>query len=65
MILLTCTYKDREFIRIGYYLNNEYETAEMNEAPPAVHDYSKVIRNILADKPRVSRPIIKFLLIFY
>jgi hypothetical protein len=28
----------------GYYVNNEYESVEMNENPPDVVDISKVVR---------------------
>ena len=34
VVLLSCFYKDREFIRVGYYVNNEYDTPELNDAPP-------------------------------
>ena len=38
-----------------YYVNNHYIDPEMNENPPQVADISKIQRNILADKPRVTR----------
>ena len=25
VVLVTCSYKEREFVRIGYYVNNEYQ----------------------------------------
>ena len=34
VVLLTCSYKDREFVRVGYYVNNEYTEEEMRENPP-------------------------------
>jgi hypothetical protein len=34
VILLSCFYKDREFIRIGYYVSNEYDCEELNANPP-------------------------------
>ena len=35
-ILLTCSYKDsQEFLRVGYYVNVEYDNPELNENPPA------------------------------
>ena len=55
VILLTCSYLEQEFIRIGYYVNNEYDLPEMNENPPEVVDIARVMRNILADSPRVTR----------
>ena len=35
VVLLTCSYNDREFVRVGYYVNNEYTEEEMRENPPA------------------------------
>ena len=35
VVLLTCSYKEREFVRVGYYVNNEYTEEEMRENPPA------------------------------
>ena len=55
VVLLSCFYKDREFIRVGYYVNNEYDTPELNEEPPQQPLYDRLVRNILADKPRVTR----------
>jgi histone chaperone ASF1 len=55
VVLLTCSYADQEFIKIGYYLNNEYENPEWNENPPEQIQPDSLMRNILADKPRVTR----------
>lgn len=56
VVLVTCSYKDREFIRIGYYVNNEYaELYDPVVGPPSSLDITKVVRTILADKPRVTR----------
>jgi histone chaperone ASF1 len=86
VVLVTCSYKEREFVRIGFYVNNEYlnpEAAEGADAPstadeatagepndPAAAieappppppiaikdvDFSLVQRQILADKPRVTK----------
>lgn len=66
VILVTCSYREKEFLRVGYYVNNEYidETNETNETefdeeqeqgPPKPLDFQKVVRTILADKPRVTR----------
>lgn len=46
VVLLTCSYKDREFVRVGYYVNNEYIEEEMRENPPARPVIEKVhVRN--------------------
>lgn len=34
-MLLTCSYKEKEFVRVGYYVNNEYSDSELRENPPA------------------------------
>lgn len=55
VILITCSYREQEFVRVGYYVNNEYAEAFDPENPPRPVDLSKLVRNILADKPRVTR----------
>ena len=55
VVLLICSYNGQEFVRIGYYVNNDYETEELRENPPTEVDASKILRNILSDKPRVTR----------
>jgi histone chaperone ASF1 len=32
VILLTCSYNDHEFVRVGYYVNTEYEEGELKDA---------------------------------
>lgn len=60
VILLTCAYDGREFVRVGYYVNNEYETEELQNDPPAKPVIEKIRRNVLAEKPRVTRFAIKW-----
>ena len=60
VILLSCSYDGREFVRVGYYVNNAYNDAELTENPPAKPVIEKIERNILADKPRVTRFAIKW-----
>lgn len=60
VILLTCSYDGREFVRVGYYVNNEYDSEELNAEPPAKPDTERVRRNVLAEKPRVTRFAIKW-----
>ncbi|TDZ21649.1 Histone chaperone ASF1 [Colletotrichum sidae] len=60
VILLTCSYDGREFVRVGYYVNNEYDSEELNAEPPAKPIIERVKRNILAEKPRVTRFAIKW-----
>lgn len=42
VVLITCTYRAQEFIRIGYYVNNEYTDPELRENPPIKPDYTQV-----------------------
>eukprot|EP01132_Coremiostelium_polycephalum_P004972 gene4972-6193_t len=58
LVFLICLYKGEEFIRVGYYVNNEYMDQEMrdnlNILPSENVDVSKIVRNVLADKPVVT-----------
>lgn len=60
VLLLTCSYQGQEFVRIGYYVNNDYEDEQLKEEPPQKVLIDKVQRNILADKPRVTKFPINF-----
>lgn len=61
VVLITCLYKAKsaveakEFIRIGYYVNNCYTDPELEETAPERPIVEKLQREILADKPRVTR----------
>lgn len=61
VILLSCSYDGREFVRVGYYVNNEYDSEELSNEPPAKPIIERIRRNILAEKPRVTRFAIKWL----
>ncbi|CAM6046701.1 unnamed protein product [Sphagnum compactum] len=61
VLLLTCSYLGQEFIRVGYYVSNDYidENLREEDDPPAKVQVHQVQRNILADKPRVTKfPIV-------
>ncbi|KAL3475028.1 histone chaperone asf1 [Aspergillus californicus] len=60
VILLTCSYDGREFVRVGYYVNNEYDSEELTAEPPAKPVIERIRRNVLAEKPRVTRFAIKW-----
>lgn len=51
---------EQEFLRVGYYVNNEYDDEALKEAPPEEVAYDRIVRNVLADKPRVTRIPIKW-----
>lgn len=57
---MTCSYLGQEFVRVGYYVNNDYEDEHLKEEPPQKVLIDKVQRNILADKPRVTKFPINF-----
>ncbi|XP_071439526.1 histone chaperone asf1-like isoform X2 [Hetaerina americana] len=54
VVLLTCSYRGQEFMRVGYYVNNDYEEPELRENPPACPLFDKLHRNLLATNPRVT-----------
>ncbi|ROW00199.1 hypothetical protein VSDG_03524 [Cytospora chrysosperma] len=60
VVLLSCAYDGREFVRVGYYVNNEYDDEQLQADPPAKPIIEKIRRNILAEKPRVTRFAIKW-----
>eukprot|EP00941_MAST-03F_sp_MAST-3F-sp1_P002842 g2842.t1 len=58
VVLIVCSYKEQEFIRVGYYVNNmcvdHSPDADPDTLPKKVAP-DRIQRNILADKPRVTR----------
>jgi len=42
VVLLTCSYKGAEFVRVGFYVNNEYLEPELTEEPPLKPQFDKV-----------------------
>ncbi|KAH8980464.1 anti-silence-domain-containing protein [Lactarius akahatsu] len=58
-LILTGSYRDQEFVRVGYYQNTEYDNEEMKLAPPEKIQFEKLVRDISA-KPRVTRFQIKW-----
>lgn len=60
VVLLTCSYRGQEFVRVGYYVNNEYDDEALKAEPPSTPLIERLVRNILADKPRVTRFPIKW-----
>ena len=54
-VILTCSYRDKEFYRIGYYVNNQYTDPELMENLPSSPIPEKIQRSILEDRPRISK----------
>ena len=64
-VMITCSYHKQEFVRVGYYVSNEYESEELKEKekenPSPAPDMSQPItRSIMAEEPRVTRFRIKW-----
>jgi histone chaperone ASF1 len=69
VVLIACSYQNHEFVRIGYYVNNEREQNMVQQVPfdddddmqhqedvlTSLDELPQVIRTTLADKPRVTR----------
>lgn len=55
IVLLTCSYNNAEFVRVGYYVSNEYPTPELNENPPSKPMIDQITRTIAANDPRVTK----------
>ena len=62
-IILTASYKDQEFVRVGYYQNTEYDNDEMKEHPPAVPMFERLTRELIT-KPKVTRFQVKWYVLF-
>lgn len=58
VLLLVCSYRHQELVRIGYYVRNEYyesgKPVDVNSCSTA-SDCGNIFRTILAEKPRVTR----------
>ncbi|KAF2073737.1 hypothetical protein CYY_004939 [Polysphondylium violaceum] len=54
VVFLFCAYKGEDFIRVGYYVSNEYVEQELKDNPPETPILSKIVRNVLDDKPVVT-----------
>ena len=54
------SYRSQEFFRVGYYVYNFYTDPELADNPPEEVQIDKITRNILADKPRITRFDIKW-----
>ncbi|KAH9943860.1 anti-silence-domain-containing protein [Amylocystis lapponica] len=58
-LILTGSYKEQEFVRVGYYQNTEYDSDELKESPPDPIRFDRLVRDINS-KPRVTRFQIKW-----
>ncbi|KAG9310871.1 ASF1 like histone chaperone-domain-containing protein [Chiua virens] len=58
-LILTGSYKDQEFVRVGYYQNTEYDNEEMMRDPPQKIMFERLTRE-MNNNPRVTRFQIKW-----
>jgi histone chaperone ASF1 len=56
--LLTCSYEGFEFVRVGYYVSNEYDDEALRENPPTPPQFDHIRRSFLEDEPRVTKFLI-------
>jgi len=54
-IIHSVSYQKQEFFRVGYFVYNNYEDPFLVENPPFPVQCDKIVRSILADKPRIIR----------
>ncbi|CRG93549.1 histone chaperone ASF1, putative [Plasmodium gallinaceum] len=54
-ILISANYKEKEFIRIAYYMNAFYKDIELREKPPLIPQYDKICRHIFVENPRIVK----------
>ena len=64
-LIFTGSYKDQEFVRVGYYQNTEYDCEEMREQPPEEILFDRLVRDIYSAKPRVTRFQIRWYVLFF
>lgn len=64
VVLITCSYNEHEFVRIGYYVNTDYESQMHRDDPPENDSTDEMVtklqRHILDTKPRVTRYTIRW-----
>ncbi|CAD8084706.1 unnamed protein product [Paramecium primaurelia] len=53
--ILTCSYRQREFFRVGYYVYNTYTSPENIENDPQEVIIEDIARQIFNNKPRITR----------
>ena len=58
-LILTGSYREQEFVRVGYYQNTEYKDEIDRENPPPQVALERLVRDI-STKPRVTRFQIKW-----
>jgi len=60
VILLTCSYRAQQFIKIGWFVANEYTDPELKENPPQKPQLEQLSRTVLTTDVRVTTFAIKW-----
>lgn len=55
MIILTCSYRDQEFVRVGYLINSNYNEQKLRDNPPKKPQFEKLTRKVFESKQRITR----------
>ncbi|KAF4677617.1 hypothetical protein FOL47_000572 [Perkinsus chesapeaki] len=59
-LFISASYQSREFCRIGFYLKHEYDSEEMNNEPPEEIDFTRLLRKIDVENPRITKYVINW-----
>jgi histone chaperone ASF1 len=59
-LYFSVSYREQEFVRIGYYMRHEYDCEELQNEPPAELDIRRVRRVMDMANPHVTRYQIKW-----
>jgi histone chaperone ASF1 len=55
-VMLSCFYREKEFVRVGYWVSNVYNKAlAEGEEPPKAPPQEDISRSVLKEKPCVTR----------
>ncbi|KAK0403159.1 hypothetical protein QR680_016753 [Steinernema hermaphroditum] len=60
VLLLMCKYNNQNFLKVGYFVANEYADEELLAEPPAEPIIEKLVRSVKTDDVRVSYNMIKW-----
>ncbi|KAJ1541820.1 ASF1 anti-silencing function 1 [Cladochytrium tenue] len=55
IVFLTVSYREREFVRVGYYSYTHYADEALRDEPPPTLRFELLQRSLLANEPRVTR----------
>ena len=53
-VLVTCSYREKQFFRVGFYTNIFYDDDALNEALPNPPVIERLVRRVMGSEPRVT-----------